>query len=190
MKYENSSILNTASKISILTFYEYDKIIFIDGDTVIYKNIDELFNYPDGAMLRENDSNLSGLMVLIPKNHDFRYYYTLLQLFPELDGNIFDGLLFPCKSNPQYQIPMIYFIDIMLQNLSSYNIEDIYSVQFCFKFKPWKYLTPEAFIAEYKKSYSNTEDSLRFIIVKKYMEEYLYPLWKKYPELQVFCKNN
>lgn len=187
LKLRSSSILNTASKISILSFYEYDKIIFIDGDTLIYRNMDELFDYPDGSMYDEFGYALSGLMVLVPSNHNLKFYYSLLQLYPMLDGDLFASLLFPFKSNDDYKIPPQYFLNITLENLDSFKFEDIYAIQFCYKYKPWKYKTVDEYFSNFVKEFPKFTYTNRVKALEDYMNQFLYPLWEKYPEFQKYC---
>ena len=45
--YIKKSMYNTNSKFYIFSnFYEYDKLVYIDADSLFFKNADELFNYP------------------------------------------------------------------------------------------------------------------------------------------------
>lgn len=68
-----SSVLNTASKIDIFSLKHYEKIIYLDVDTLVLENIDDLFDKYDGSILWWNEP-MSGLFVIEPKNHDSLIY--------------------------------------------------------------------------------------------------------------------
>lgn len=108
--YKNQTVLNTASKIEIFSLTEWEKLVYIDIDTLICKNIDELFNYPDGSMIKytTDDQGFSGLFVFKPRNHDYSLYYYLITTYYGFDGDILGKLWYPVKSNPAYQIPDYY----------------------------------------------------------------------------------
>lgn len=101
-------LINTASKLALFSLNDENKYIYLDSDMFIRFNIDNLFEYPDGALLSysENDIGLSGLFVFIPKNHNYDFYKVILSnTNGALDGYILDSLFFPFKSNPSYRIP-------------------------------------------------------------------------------------
>lgn len=172
-EYNNQPILNTASKIAIFMFQDYDKIIYLDADTYIYQNIDDLFYYPDGAMLDEYGKYLSGLMVIEPKNHNANYYYTLIRMFPVLDGTLFENLFFMVKSNPAYRIDNTYFVNIMLENLDFINFNRIKAIQYCYKYKPWYYNNESEYFMDLFKEFPKfkTANNSRRRIIKDYFDQ-------------------
>ena len=93
----------------------WDKLIYIDADSLFVSNSDELFNYPDGSMVYYPDNKipggLSGLMVFCPRNHNTNYYKCLMQYYPCGDGELFGDLWYPVKTNPAYQIPNFYLME-------------------------------------------------------------------------------
>lgn len=106
-----TTLMNTASKIALFDLDWEDKLIYLDSDIYVRKNIDELFNYPNGAMLRmEGEENgASGLFVFIPKYHCYSLYKTILDTIPgALDGFIIGEMFFSAKENPDFQIPSYY----------------------------------------------------------------------------------
>lgn len=137
-------VLNTASKIQIFDFNQYDKLIYIDSDVVVLENIDSLFNYPDGSMVYyEGDyTGLTGLFIIEPKNHrETRYYLSLLENFDVFDGNLIGEFWFHILNSPAHQIPREFFWH--------YNPElkvpkGIKMVHYCNTPKPW--LEPNASI--------------------------------------------
>lgn len=184
-KYPKHSLLNTASKIAIFKLKEYDKLVYIDADCIVYKNIDNLFNYPDGAMYdsERGQEGFSGLMVIVPSNHKEKYYEALLKEFCIFDGDLFHDLFFPFKTNPQYRIPFEYFVNFTIENMDNLDMNAFYCVHFCYNYKPWLLKDPDYFIQEYQKEFVDSCNINRYYILKDYYHRYLIPLMEKYPIL-------
>ncbi|XP_038704749.1 putative UDP-glucuronate:xylan alpha-glucuronosyltransferase 5 [Tripterygium wilfordii] len=72
------------SKLRIWQLIDYDKLIFIDSDIIVLKNIDKLFTYPQ-LSASPNDKFLfnSGIIVLEPSLRTFDY---LMSKIPRLDS--------------------------------------------------------------------------------------------------------
>ncbi len=183
-----SHILNIASKFALFKFYEYDKLVYIDSDIVVYKNIDSLFDYPDGAMYDEHGTPFIGLFVFCPQNHNADYYYALSLMFNVIESVVLEGLFFPAKSNPDYLIPWYYYLNIMTENLDAFLIQDISAVHFCNKFKPWKYRNWEQYLYDFSKEFSWLPNTNRKMIIVDYINNHLLPFLQDYPELECFCK--
>lgn len=105
---ENKTLKNTASKLNIFNLDEYDKIIYVDADSVIFQNVDSLFNFPDGSMSWDGKEGLTSLLVLCPKNHNYDYYISVMKDNNCVDGNLIGDLWFQHKSNVDYRIPINY----------------------------------------------------------------------------------
>ncbi len=77
---EKKRFLGTYTKFHIFNLVEFEKIVYVDADMMVYQNIDELFDAPNwssvvmGGKLPQHDwRNLnSGLLVLIPDNESFK----------------------------------------------------------------------------------------------------------------------
>ncbi len=181
-----SYILNIASKLGIFTLVDYDKLIYIDADSIFLKNIDELFNYPDGAMYAEpgHQAGFAGMFVCIPKNHNLDFYLTILKHKPIWESNLLEELWFPYKSNKDYQIPFNFFINITIQVLDIFSINDFYGIHFCYYYKPWKYTSVQQYLDAYYKEFT-IKSINRQIIIEFYFNTYLIPLWNDYPELKI-----
>lgn len=179
--------LNIASKFLLFKLYDYDKLVYLDSDIIIYENIDELFNYPDGAMYNDNGKPFIGLFTFIPKNHNADYYYVLSNYFERIESDILEPLFFPFKSNPDYRIPFKYYVNITYNNLDTFNLEAMKVFHFCYKYKPWKFLTTKDYIDTFVKEFPGYSQFARTQIVNDYMNCYLYPLFEKYPELKKYC---
>jgi hypothetical protein len=100
---------------------EWDKLLYIDADTLVIKNIDSLFNYPDGSMVKYPDDpwGFSGLFIIEPKNHDeIELYFHLLQNVNCFDGDLLGKLWFYIRTSPRHQIPEEYLIPYSATNLN------------------------------------------------------------------------
>ena len=130
-------VLKTASKIQIFNFVNWDKLIYIDADSVVLHNIDDLFNFYDGSMSYDEPEGMgfSGLFVFEPRNHnEFKYYPTLLVNHDVFDGNLIGELWFHVKTSPAHQIPYNYF----WQYHPTFEVNpEIKAVHFCNLPKPW-----------------------------------------------------
>ena len=185
--HDQRTVLNTASKINVFNCHEFDKVVQLDADCMFLKNVDELFNYPDGAMYQDPSwhRGFVGLFVCTPRNHPIDYYQYLITTssIPMYDGDLLESLWLPFFNNSKYQIPSYYFINITLSNFEDYRKnKSIYGIHFCYKFKPWHYLSSEDYFNDYEKELQN--DSItRTNIVHFYINHYIIPLQEKYPEL-------
>ena len=164
--------LNIASKFVIFKFYEYDKLVFIDSDVLVYQNIDNLFLYPDGAIYDDNGRPFIGLFVFTPVNHNVEYYIALSRMFNVIESNVLEPLFFPFKSNPDYRIPFEYYVNITLDNLDTLNLSDIKVCHFCYKYKPWKYLSADNYLKEFHQEFPNKPQKNRTQIIQNYINNY------------------
>ena len=134
-------VLNTASKISLFDLKWYDKLVYIDADTIVLENIDDVMNYPDGAMIEPSsdrpvdDYGFTGLFVFQPKYHREDFYKCLLQNFPCADGDLLGNLWFFTRTSKYHRIPYEY---CMHYGYYLYNSEGAKVVHFCNEQKPWK----------------------------------------------------
>ncbi|KAL1540429.1 UDP-glucuronate:xylan alpha-glucuronosyltransferase 2-like isoform X1 [Salvia divinorum] len=66
-------ILKSQKKEAYVTLTDYDKVIFIDADIILLRNIDVLFHFPQMSATG-NDAHIfnSGIMVIEPSNCTFR----------------------------------------------------------------------------------------------------------------------
>ena len=74
------------SKFYIYNLTQFQKIVYLDSDTWVLQNIDDLFNYPNGAAVPDVygtvDNFCSGLLVVEPNEETYNqlitYFYNLL----------------------------------------------------------------------------------------------------------------
>ena len=138
IKYKNYSVLNTASKLQIFSLKHWDKLVYIDADTLVLKNIDNLFCYPDGAMLKYDSENFgfSGLFVVIPKYHQENELYLHLVYNTDcFDGDLLGKLWFFIRDSKNHQIPEHYMIPY---NALMKKYTNNYIIHYNNLIKPWK----------------------------------------------------
>ena len=145
-KWKDKPVLNTASKLQIFCFKDWDKMVYIDGDSIILSNIDYLFNRLDGSVLYDEieKMSLSTLFVFEPRNHsELRYYLTLLEHIDMFDGDIIDQLWFHVKTNSEYQIS---HLESLCEFDPSNNFNPLMKgIHFCNFPKPWVDINNERF---------------------------------------------
>lgn len=156
------SLLNTASKIALFNLQLNEKLIFLDADMFVLKNIDWLFNYPNGAALysKTEKMGMSGLFVFNPYYHSYEIYKIILDNYSDLDGGIIGNLFFSAKENPDFQISEKIISDNLLLNDNAF-IFHSYKLKI-FKSKP-----------------EELKANLHFPLYRKYCEIFL-PLKIKY----------
>ena len=139
IKYKNheaSSVLNTASKLQIFSLKDWDKVVYIDADSIVLKNIDDLFQYPDGSMVKypDDDMGFSGMFVICPRNHqEDEFYPTIIKYHNCVDGDLLGKTWFYVKESPAHQIDLTYFWHYNPNSVSS----TAKAVHFCNLVKPW-----------------------------------------------------
>lgn len=177
-----------ASKMACFMFKDYDKMVYLDADCIVLRNMDDLFNYPDGAMYHEcnMDGGFAGMYVFCPRNHHLEWYMCLLQNFEMWESELLKELWFPFKTNKDYQIPEDYFQNITNQNFEYYvDLSTIKCLHFCYFTKPWKFTNEADFLT----AFYGRED-LKLIpsgklktIIHYYFVKYLIPLRKQYGKI-------
>ena len=116
------------SKFVIWTLTEYRRIVFLDSDTLVYDNIDELFHCGKFcAAYRHSDLFNSGVLVIKPDLQEYRNLVSKIGIYPSYDNadqgflnyyyrRLTFALMFNA-SNPHYQeepmrLPAIYNADV------------------------------------------------------------------------------
>ena len=157
-KWGDRRVLNTASKISLFSLTQYDKLCYIDADTFLLQNIDNLLDRLDGSMIEpspneeEEDYGFTGLFIFQPRYHKREFYIHLLENFPCADGDLLGNLWFFTRTSPSHRIPYAYCMhytyakDYRLfpkENGRPEAQEIPKVIHFCNEEKPW--LEPEKF---------------------------------------------
>lgn len=136
--WKGHSVLNTASKIQIFLLKDWYKLVYIDADTLIINNIDNLFeDYLDGSMIKYPDQRygFSGLFIIEPWRHEEdNFYKFLLQTQECFDGDLIGKLWFFIRTSKSHQIPPSYLWDFR----TSYHIpKDTKVIHYVGEYKPW-----------------------------------------------------
>ena len=154
------SVLNTASKLQIFSLKNWDKLVYIDADALVIQNIDDLFDYPDGSMLKypEDAFGFTGLFVCCPRrHHEEEFYPTLLKEHLCLDGDLIGKLWFFVHDSPCHQIPTCYFTQYDITN----DFKSLKAIHYCNSLKPWIHVDHEFF----------NQDNYVCWLYKKYLNE-------------------
>ena len=143
----DTRLSNTATKIAIYDIKTSDKLIYIDGDTFVLKNIDELFKYPVGSATLIYNGNgkqmaMSSLFSFVPCSS----MYQILQSCIKYSGEMLDGGIIGAIFNDNIQNknmifpPEIYHKVLPLNGESSLeSVKDVSIVHFLNSpTKPWQ----------------------------------------------------
>lgn len=153
---------NTFSKLRILSFDQFKKIILLDSDMMVQNNIDHLFDehhmsaVAAGKLTRPNWTDLnSGLMVIEPSKLEFQRALEMLQAISsdpsELvkypkgigDQDIIQALYPNWSEKVELHLPESYnlFQDCLTryERLGLINPEDAHVIHFELNPKPWAY---------------------------------------------------
>lgn len=160
-KIERKRFIDVYTKLQIFKLTEYDKILFMDNDMLVQKNIDHLFEYstPAGMALSENlkykdkekitDKNIvfnAGLWLLKPSLTDFKKMIKGLEVFDssyELEQEYVSYYYNGKWTNISY----LYNFQFTLRTLtktpirsniySKINSKDVYVIHYSSPTKPW-----------------------------------------------------
>lgn len=142
-QFYNSDRVNlTATKLQIFNLNQYDKLVYIDADVLVLKNIDDLFNYDDGSIvIMEHTPNIgfSGLFVFSPKNYNMDVIYNMLKNGAGLDGNIIATLFNKILINDNYKINENYLMPLWrFYSIPENKQAEVKVLHFCHdSYKPW-----------------------------------------------------
>jgi len=181
----NARLETIASKINVFRLEELEKVVYLDTDSYFIKPIDELFNYPDGALYDCGEPRgFCGLFTCIPRMHPLDYYISLLKHNHMWESDLIEELWFPFKSNPDYRIPYSYFVNTKVQDFNTLlPIEEkVHGFHFCGELKPWKFKNPYDYITAFHKEWPFPNEN-RNKIIKDYYYQYIQPIKDKYPEI-------
>lgn len=145
------------TKLNFLTLSEYDKILYLDTDTIILKNMDHYFNLNDqidNIIINSTTVGLNSCCSLIKPSSDYQYYLDNINNFTidktkvkGCDEQILTSIL--DFRNTQFTNPH-YFKYIRINYNMSKNVIDNYNneyynvLHYTFN-KPWKYFTETLF---------------------------------------------
>lgn len=185
----------TFDKLLAWDFTQFEKLVFIDADMLIVRNIDELFNYPGfsatvaGSQMsgNENWNNLNSGLIVIEPNKEIAN--KLISLIPNAidqakqnkkcigDQNIL-YTYFPdwpkhkeLKLNEKYNIIYAYieyYVNKLEYSLNKKSKKQICIVHFTGKMKPWMPLTFGQRIRLVKQLLKNNNQAKAYMLYRHY----------------------
>lgn len=143
---------NTFSKLYIFNLNQFDKIVFIDSDIFVKKNLDHLFDCPNLSAVVSGKSYPgnhswnklnSGLMVIVPEKATFNKLIHTLNSFKKNDtlgdqdiiNNYFDNW----NRNECLHLPESYNVIARFEPFFRYKNYPIYAIHFTGAKKPWQF---------------------------------------------------
>ncbi|CAD7702913.1 unnamed protein product [Ostreobium quekettii] len=153
------------TKLSIFNLVEYDKVVYLDADTVMTKNSDVLFSCPGFcATMRHSERLNSGVMVVTPSKMLYDDMMSKIEEYPSYTGgdqgflnayfsDYMNARVFDPNDTSQaadakmMRLPTSFNADVGLYVMNSNRWmipkESIYIIHFTLAtFKPWNWWTP------------------------------------------------
>lgn len=149
-----SNLSTVVDKFNIFKLTMYDKMVYLDSDMLVVKNIDYLFNKPnhsatqDCALVYQNYRDMvnmsfqkeyyenfnAGLLIFQPNIQDYNNLLQLMNESPDCDQGILRKYWSEWKTSPNLQLPLytnVYtcYIPFYL-NSNIYNLQDIEILHF------------------------------------------------------------
>lgn len=147
----------TFDKLSIFELTQFDKIVYLDSDIYIRKNIDCLFekghmattpNRKFGPNITPPPELISGLLVIEPQKDIFNSFLNILSTISEKresvgDQDILQEYYTDWKDKPELHLDLKYnafftYLDYYT-HYCNYSVNDIYVFHFLLANKPWNY---------------------------------------------------
>ena len=154
---EFSHWTNTFDKLSIFELTQFDKIVYLDADLYIRKNIDELFQYhhmattPNrkyGPNIAPPPELISGLLVIEPEKGLLNKFSNILMSISDKrqsigDQDILQEYYINWANMPELHLDLKYnafftYLDYYI-NHCNYSLEDISVFHFILTKKPWNF---------------------------------------------------
>ena len=143
---------NTLDKLYVFSLTGYDKVIFLDSDMMVVRNIDHLFDAPHmSAVVADvfNEPDLrklnSGMMVIEPNKKDFEGMVNLwtsgeIKLANAGDQDVIRAWFKDWESHPELRLPQGYnvFYSDCQWLAKPEQVEPVYVIHFIGPRKPWQ----------------------------------------------------
>ena len=153
------------TKINIFGLEAYDRLVYLDSDTVVLQNIDDLFSMPHmtacRAGTRDNWKHFnSGVMVIEPSILQFRDMRSKMNLFKGSSDSGEQAFLhdyFPeWVTRPELQLPSAYNT---LVGDASADLSGVKVLHYVGEHKPWTHFDPRNPMHVVWKSFSEPRES-------------------------------
>lgn len=147
----------TFDKLSIFELTQFDKIVYLDSDIYIRKNIDILFNEKHmattpnrkfGPNITPPPELISGLLVIEPQEGLLNSFLEILATISDKresigDQDILQEYYTDWKNHPELHLDLKYnaffnYLDYYI-NKCNYSLDDIYVFHFILSKKPWDF---------------------------------------------------
>lgn len=143
---------NTLDKLYVFSLTDYDKVIFLDSDMMVVRNIDHLFDMPHmSAVVADvfNEPDLrklnSGMMVIEPNTKDFDGMVNLwtsggIKLANAGDQDVIRAWFKDWENHPELRLPQGYnvFYSDCQWLAKPEQVEPVYVIHFIGPRKPWQ----------------------------------------------------
>lgn len=173
--------VNTFDKLYVFELTQFDKIVYLDSDMYIAKNIDDLFDMPhmSGAISGKErvpdwDGINSGLMVIVPEEGILDKMKNIL-LTHEFNKDIGDQDIineyFDWKNKNlaiSEKYNLFYYVVDQYVNEFGYDSNDLRVIHYIGRHKPWMFDTQE--IIGYRAKCQLEKKSLELKFFDKYMD--------------------
>lgn len=165
---------NTAAKIKIFGLTDFEKLIYLDSDMMVLKNIDHLFLKEDGSAVEDSpmlyEENVethyqlnSGLLVIVPSKEKELKLIELAKTHLVADQDLIRLLYSNWINCPALHLPIEY--NIFNSRISNYiqcgiKVEDFYVIHFIGKIKPFMSLNKKNIPKDFSQYFENMYLSL------------------------------
>lgn len=143
---------NTLDKLYVFSLTDYDKVIFLDSDMMVVRNIDHLFDKPHmSAVVADvfNEPDLrqlnSGMIVIEPNKRDFEGLVNLwtsggIKLANAGDQDVIRAWFKDWENHPELRLPQGYnvFYSDCYSLVKPEQVESVYIIHFIGPRKPWQ----------------------------------------------------
>ena len=143
---------NTLDKLYVFSLTDYDKVIFMDSDMMVVRNIDHLFDTPHmSAVVADvfNEPDLrqlnSGMMVFKPNMQDFEGMVNLwtsgkIKLPNAGDQDVIRAWFKDWENHPELRLPQGYnvFYSDCRNLVKPEQVDPVYVIHFIGPRKPWQ----------------------------------------------------
>lgn len=166
----------TFDKLSIFELIQFDKIVYLDADIYIRKNIDSLFDFPNmaapcnykfGPNVTVPHELVSGLLVVEPEQGLIEKFLNILAQVAEKKASVGDQDILQeyykdWTNKPELHLELKYtvfftYLDYYINHLN-YKLDDLYLFHFILSKKPWDFSSDE--LEDYVKFLSDRVETL------------------------------
>ena len=188
----NSNWNYTFDKLYTWTLTNYEKVVFIDSDMQVIRNIDYLFEWPHMSAVRADQWNEpgldklnSGLMVIVPNMKEFLGMKKLWESgvlgYKHIgDQDVIRAYFSDWGKKPELTLPPglnVFYSEVMSGVISKKDVDPVSIIHYIGKVKPWM-MSPRALLRRSKG-----------VFLGKYLISYGFYLFYRFPFLSFKFKH-